>query len=184
MANISSPIVTRFGSKQLWHKHWYTDLNSHYSTILNSIKVIENLLEVYLNYGLDFTSNPLIRDYWVNSKFKGFSPLNNRWRWFRKMFYRNARVKFEYSYVIRRHSGEYFPFKLWVLRFSGWFIFLKSSFKPMKFKVRKLRRSNFRLSKIASNLKGFSKVQNFSRVKLTIYMYLKFVSRLESNYSF
>jgi len=61
-------------------------------------------------------------------------------RFFRRFFYTNDDLFIEHSYFIRNHSGEYFPFRLWIIKFSGWVIFSLQWFKPVKKRSRRTRR--------------------------------------------
>jgi len=64
MGNISSPVITRLGIKQLWYKHWYTDRLYFFRRSVSTDSLLETLLTLYLSYGLVRTKNIFKNDYW------------------------------------------------------------------------------------------------------------------------
>jgi len=127
------PVVTRLGLNQFWYKHWYNDISFH-----NSIKednLITDFISFYLNHGTLYQSNVFLHEYWYNTA--SHKSLTDDYRrqslqCFRRYFYTNTRLGIEHSYLIRYHTGEYFPMRLWLMRFGGWLFLSVHWFKPLK----------------------------------------------------
>jgi hypothetical protein len=58
--------------------------------------------------------------------------LKNLNLYFRKYYYAHSTLTIEHSYFIRLKTPEYFPLKLYVLRYMNWLITSIQWFKPMK----------------------------------------------------
>ena len=170
---------------QPWYKHWYSD--TMFSKFLNQDKIIEIFIIWYLSYGIDFKLNPLISLYWyknqLNNIYLNFYKYNMRF--FRRYFYSNDIVGVEHSYFIRNHTGEYFPLRVWLMRYSGWLILVVSWFKPKKRKIKRFIR-NIRGYK-PGGLFSFVNLQSRStnlRLKLLLFLFLKKVNKLNNYYNF
>ena len=59
---MGNPVITRLGINQFWYKHWYSDSSRQLN--LKQDDSLSLLLDLYLNYGLTFKSNPFIHEYW------------------------------------------------------------------------------------------------------------------------
>lgn len=188
MGNISSPIITRLGIKQFWYKHWYTDLQKSFARNLGIDKTVELLLTTYLSYGLVRYTNPFINNYWYKGSCKKTPniPQNLDLPWSRRFHYRSARFKFEYSYIRRSHSGEYFPLKLWLMRYKGWVILVINWFKPVKKSRRRRKTRRYRARPIPNStfIHGFSQNRNPLRLKILVHMCYKLLHKSSYQYNF
>lgn len=184
IGNMSNPVITRLGTNQFWYKHWYSDQT--YTANLHQDKSIETLLKFYLDYGLTFNSNPNVHEYWYTSKYKsirGENPKTNL-RFYRRFFYTNDNLSIEHSFFIRHFSGEYFPLRLWILKYSGWVILCVQWFKPIKKKHDPMQGARtFR--KKSSTLHEFNRPsRNLQRLKILLLLFNKQLNFKTKNYSF
>lgn len=135
MGNMGHPVVTRLGVNQFWYKHWYSDKNKQMN--LKQDDAFEQLLNLYLNYGLTFKHNPFIHEYWYkkfSKKIKIQDQELKNIKFFRRFFYTNHNLSIEHTYLVRHKTPEYFPMRHWVLKYGGWVILQVHWFKPLKTK--------------------------------------------------
>ena len=187
MGNVSSPIITRLGIKQFWYKHWYTDAGKTYSKNLRVDTAIEKLLTIYFSYGLLYARSPLIHEYWSTNQFKSIRRdyADRCEHWYRRYFYKNSRLNVEHGYVGRIRSGEYFPLKLWAMRYNGWLILIVSWFKPAKTRSKKLfKLDSNRVMLTTSAIVGLSKTKSFNRLKVLLYFFMQAVQTKSYIYRF
>ena len=180
---MSNPIITRLGVNQFWYKHWYSDKN--FSANLHQDKTFETLIKFYLDYGLTFNNNPNVHEYWYNSSFKKFRTENHRTnlRFYRRFFYTNDIMGIEHSYFIRHFSGEYFPLRLWVMKYLGWVILCVQWFKPIKKKTRRVLVR--RVRKKYSTLHEYGRPKHsLNRLKVLLIIFNKELLNLSKNYLF
>ena len=166
---MGNPVITRLGINQFWYKHWYAD--NFYSQTLQEDALLTTLVPFYLNHAAAFKTNPFLHEYWYKNTFKSMRIERHQYRNlqnFRKYSYTNTRLGIEHSYLIRYKTGEYFPMRLWVMRYSGWVFLSVSWFKPIKSKrsqtissKKKLVGSVFRARATTSNFKRLALVHQF-----------------------
>lgn len=185
LGNISSPVITRLGVNQPWYKHWYSD--TMFSKLLNQDKSIETFIIWYLSFGIDFKINPLLSSYWYlrQSKSTNLKFTTYNMRFFRRYFYSNDIVGVEHSYFIRNHTGEYFPFRVWVMRYGGWIILVVTWFKPRKRSIQRFIWNNIQYRPGGTFYLGELKsTRGSSRLKLLLFFFLKRLSRASNYYVF
>lgn len=132
---MGNPVITRLGINQFWYKHWYADKSYHKT--LKEDTLITHYLSFYLNYGAIFTSNLFLHDYWYRKLTHYFLKEKSKktnLQAFQRYYYTNDRLGIEHSYLLRDRTGEYFPMRLWVMRYGGWLFLSVSWFKPLKTK--------------------------------------------------
>jgi hypothetical protein len=174
------PVITRLGVSQFWYHHWYSDKTYFLNT--KQDRLLLELIKLYLDYGLSFQHNIFFHEYYFSPKLRkrrvNQSILNLRY--FRRFFFSNYTLGIEHSYFLRYHSGEYFPFRFWLMRHSGWIIVCFNCFKPVKIKPNK---KNF--IKRESSALGASLVlkKSTNRAKL-FYLYLRFALSKKYKYGF
>jgi len=161
---MSNPLITRLGVNQFWHKHWYAKKN--YANTLQQDKLIEKLVGLYLNYGLTTTSSPFIHEFWYRSAYRRLrvTGATDYSKFFRRFFYSNDVVGVEHSYLLRNRTGEYFPMKVWVFRYVGWFVMSIQWFKPLKGRnaSKRVRREASQVSSATRRTKFPKKLKRFS----------------------
>lgn len=176
---MGNPIITRLGTQQFWHNHWYSD--THMSANLQQDKLFENLLSLYLTYGLNIRENLFIHEYWYanNKRIKTLKlnyPKTKQSIFYRRYYYLNNVVGIEHNFLLRNTTAEYFPLKLWLFKYNNWVILNVTWFKPMKGKNK--RNYSFGSASAANVLhKPKSSYFNQKRLKLLLaFFYTKLVS--------
>jgi len=102
---------------------------------LKQDETLEKLVLFYLQYGLTFTTNPFVHEYFYKKNLKHvrvFLQNKHNIKFYRRFFYTNDNLGIEHSYLIRNKTPEYFPMRTWVLKYAGWVIFSVQWFKPLK----------------------------------------------------
>lgn len=175
------PVVTRLGLNQFWYRHWYSDLN--FKENIKQDKNFISLVKFYLNYGLTFSNNIFFNEYFFtkNLKWIRLSNVSSNNKFFRKFFFSNDLLGIEHSYFLRYKTGEYFPLRIWLLKYDNWIIINFSCFKPIKHKskLRKLNKREF--SSVNPNFYNKFSVINFIRYKI-LFIFSK--KKLIFNYNF
>lgn len=132
---MGNPSITRLGVQQFWYNHWYSD--KFFSKNLQQDKLFENLIHLYLTYGLNLKENIFLHEYWYNhnktikSKRLNYSYSTNK-IFYRRYFYSNKIVGIEHNFLLRNNSSEFFPLKLWLFKYNNWIICNLNWFKPIK----------------------------------------------------
>lgn len=126
------PVLTRIGLNQFWYKNWYSDVN--FKSNFKQDKIFTKLLKFYLNYGLMFTNNIFFNEYFFNKNLKSvrLGNLISNKKFFRRFFFSNDILNIEHSYFMRYKTGEYFPFRVWIIKYSNWIVLNFSCYKPVK----------------------------------------------------
>jgi hypothetical protein len=132
---MGNPTITRLGVQQFWHKHWYSDTKT--SLNLQQDRLFENLLNLYLRYGLSLPNNLFVHEYWYgnNSRIKLTRQNYNQSKhniFYRRYYYLNNVVGIEHNFLLRNATPEYFPLKLWLFKYNNWVVLNVTWFKPMK----------------------------------------------------
>ena len=132
---MGNPVITRLGTQQFWHNHWYSDKSV--SLNLQQDKLFSNLIHLYLTYGLNIRENLFIHEYWYanNSRIKNLKSNYHKTMhniFYRRYYYLNNVVGIEHSFLLRNTTAEYFPLKLWLFKFNNWIILNVTWFKPLK----------------------------------------------------
>lgn len=166
------PVITRLGLNQFWYRHWYSD--TKFKENLKQDEIFVTLIKFYLNYGLTFSNNIFFNEYFFNVKLKNLRLANiiSNNKFFRKFYFTNNLLGIEHSYFIRYKTGEYFPLKIWIIKYSKWIIINFTCFKPVKKKKKKLKSMSKEFSSVNPNFSSFSKSSNFVRYKI-LFIYLK-----------
>jgi hypothetical protein len=90
-------------------------------------------------------------------------------------------LEIEHTYFLRKKTGEFFPLRLWLMRYSNWVIVMFSCFKPIKLK--KLNKKKY-LKQETHALNPYLRVGvSAQRIKL-LYLFLKVSFFKKYNYGF
>lgn len=171
---MGNPVSTRLGIRQFWYRHWYTD--STRTLNLKQDEAFEELISIYLQYGITIKTNPLVHEYWYRRQLKNIrvtaqTKINSQY--YRRFFYTNDVLSIEHSYLIRNKTAEYFPMRTWILRYGGWLVFSVQWFKPLKIKTKKKiprsRSSNY----VGAVVKSTPATSLTKRVKLLLLLSIK-----------
>lgn len=136
---MGNPVITRLGKTQMWYKNWYT--NFYLPKTLKTVHSFQKLIQNYFSYGILLNNNLFIHSFFYKTNLlnnnqyikdinmsKGFK---NR-LYFRKYYFFHKILSIEHSYFIRLSTPEYFPLKLYLIRFKGWVVVSVQWFKPLK----------------------------------------------------
>jgi len=131
---MGNPNITRLGKIQMWYKNHYSDFS--YVSNFKKLRTFEQLLNTYFNYGLLFQSNTLLAHFWYKNPFLK-SSINQSLPtkttlYFRKYYYAHKTLSIEHSYFLRLKTREFFPLRLYVLKYNNWVIISVQWFKPLK----------------------------------------------------
>ena len=134
MGNVSNPSINRWGLNTLWHRFWFKDWG--YASTVNQDRNINSLVETYLLHGLDIPRYFFFNPYWYNEKVSVIKrPLYFRW-----IMAKNKTLGFRTMYRLRTQTTDFYPMKIWILRYSRWLIINFYWFQPNKYKRRKVQK--------------------------------------------
>lgn len=137
--------------------------------------ILKKILKFFLNYGLSFQKNIFHNFFW----YKNIKTTNIKF--FRKYYYSNDLLNIEHSFSLRLGSGEYFPLKLWILKYNNWLVLSYLWFKPVKYKNfnKTLLSKNF----MRNSLNDLCLYKNL-RIKYLYYFFLKKINKTPNKYLF
>lgn len=184
IGNMGYPVITRLGISQFWYKHWYSD-TSYYQNSKQD-KIFIELMKIYLNYGLTYNNNIFFNEYFFTKSKRKIRTnfLNeNSSKFYRRYFYQNLTVGIEHSYLLRNRTGEYFPLRLWLLKYNTWIILCFNCFKPIKKKKTKPKAVLREVHSLNPDLSYNKRLINFNRIKL-VFLYIKKCVVKKVNYCF
>lgn len=175
------PVITRLGISQFWYNHWYSDTNFFFNS--KQDKNLLTLFKVYINYGVSIPTNLFLHEYFFNKKYKNIrkSSYFKNWKFFRKVFFSCESLEIEHTYFTRKKNSEFFPMRLWLIRYSKWLILSFSCFRPIKSKYNKAR--HLMKKETHSISPSFTSSANLKRIKF-IYLYLKRLFTYNYRYNF
>ena len=181
---MSYPVVTRLGVNQFWYRHWYTD--TLYNQSCHQDLIFEKFVMLYVDYGTNFNQSMFIHEYWYTKPSKAIrlSPLKTYMKYYRKYYYSNTTLGIEHSFLIRNHSGEYFPMRCWILKYNNWIIISLKFFKPLKLKYTTDKSTSLKtsLSSVATSFKYDN--SHKLRLKLFYSYFFKRLSNISNDYTF
>jgi hypothetical protein len=130
----------------MWQRLWYN--NNNFSTILKKTQTFESLIKVFFTYGLFINSNIFLQNFWYKTiTAKKFSLSLNSPLYFRKYFYSHKTLAIDHSYYIRQKTPEFFPMRLYILRYNNWLVTSIQWFKPLKSTESKFFKKNYNVGK-------------------------------------
>lgn len=177
---MSNPVINRLGINQFWHKHWYSD--SLYAENLHQDNTFTSLIQLYLNYGLTYSTNFFFHEYFYKNNLKAKRLIkNNKISSCRRFFYTNTALDIDHSYLLKNKTEEYFPMRLWLLKYMNWVIFSVQWFKPIK-KKNNLKSNS--LSYINSIHETGKPRHNLTRLKFIILLLSKHYKTSIKEYCF
>lgn len=143
MGNMSNPSVNRWGLNTFWYKFWYSDKN--YALNRAQDDIFTKLVHTYLFYGLHFFKNIFWNSYWFYTN----RPKLTTNRYFRWIPARQTPFGISPGYHVRadiRSSYDIYPMKIWILRYSRWFIFNFYWFQPFKANEQRAAKAKIRIA--------------------------------------
>lgn len=178
------PTVTRLGVNQFWYRHWCSDKN--YKSNLFNDKLFIDLVKLYINYGLTFYNNTFLHEYFFNKNYKKTRIKNSisNLKFYRKFFFSNTNLGIEHSYLLRNKTGEYFPLKMWIIKYAKWVIICFNCFKPIKKKSNRKNLIKKELYSISRSLTYFDKNEVIKKRFKILFLYVKSNLLNQSYYCF
>ena len=134
---MSNPCINRWGLNTFWHHYWYSD--SHYALNLQQDKLILELLQTYLSYGSDFSTNIFRNNYWYKTGVaSAATDLRTYYRW---ITISNETLQSVNTYRLRKEGDEIFQTRINVLKFNSWLVVNLYWFQPDKNKKKRAART-------------------------------------------
>jgi len=136
---MGNPNITRLGKTQIWYKKYYSNLS--YSNMIKKCHILEKLLNIFFKYGIYTRNNLFVSNFWYkNTRFtsntKNFMS-NTMLLYFRKYYYAHQTLTIEHSYFLRLKTPEFFPLRLYILKYNNWLVASVQWLKPLKSHVQK-----------------------------------------------
>lgn len=184
MGNMGYPVVTRLGINQFWYKNWYSDTS--YMLNFKQDLIFQDLLKLYIDYGLTFTNNIFFNNYFFMSSRKNVKKENfflKNLKHYRRFFFSNEILGIEHSYFLRYKTGEYFPMRLWLMRYSNWIIIFFNCFKPIKKKPQKNNFVKKEVHAVSPDL-AFKNNKHYLKRFTLMYLFLNKTIKKSIHYNF
>lgn len=126
------PTITRLGKTQFWYKNWSN--TKLYSKNLKIFNTFENLTKLYFDYGLAFKTKIFNHYFWYTKTNNALTTPNYvKYRsYFRKYFYSHKTLTIDHSYYLRLRTPEYFPLRVYALKYKNWLLISLKWLKPLK----------------------------------------------------
>lgn len=123
---MSNPSINRWGMNVFWHHFWYSD--THYSQNAEQDKLMTELVNTYLYFGLATPFNFFMNPYWFFKK----SPPYNALRYYRFVRVLGRALRTLTTYRLRVQTDCIFPMRIWILKFQKWIVLTFYWFQPWK----------------------------------------------------
>ncbi len=134
---MSNPSINRWGINTFWYSFWYSD--NRYSENLKQDSLFIKLLNVYLYYGVNISSNIFANLYWYSKQFT-FLQLPS---YSRQLTFKNPLLQTQSSYSLRHKTDSIYPMKLWLLKYNNWLVINLYWFQPFKKKHKQSKNKTF-----------------------------------------
>ena len=182
MGNMSNPSINRWGLNLFWYKHWFTDKNYHLS--VQHDLAINKLVYTFLNFGILFPVNIFLNKYWL-SKSKNINYYNeHNTKYYRVMSFKNL-ITLETSYYNQRIKIEnVYQSKIWILKFQHWVMINFYCFNPIKKRDLASRKKIKHGNSDIFLTKSEYRFENYKRMKLVFFYFVKKISRSNFYYKF
>ena len=186
MGNMGYPVITRLGLNQFWYRHWYSNCNKSYFNNLKQDLIFTHFFKMYVNYGCTFPNSILFHEFFFNKKSKLIrnNIILKNLKYYRRFYFSNYNLGIEHSYFLRYKTGEFFPLRLWVIKYSGWLLLCFNCFKPVKKKFKNIRNTKSELYSLSPNLGYSSRISKYNRFKLIFLFYKQKLFKETLNYVF
>lgn len=156
---MSNPCINRWGLNSLWHHYWFSD-SKYYLNLQHDTAVLE-LLQVYLNYGSDFTTKMLWNPFWYKTSAR--PALRNLFLYYRWLPVYNDILLATTNYQFRLNSEERFNTRINVLKFNSWYVVNLYWFQPDKKRKHRLKLAKLKSSTTVQTF-DFRSTSNVSKL--------------------
>ena len=126
MGNMSNPSINRWGINTFWYSFWYSD--TRYSENLKQDSLFIKLLNIYLYFGVNVSSNIFSNLYWYSKQ----SALLQFPLYSRQFVVKNPLLQTQSSYSLRQKTESIYPMKLLLLKYNNWVVINLYWFQPLK----------------------------------------------------
>ena len=123
---MSNPCINRWGLNTFWHHFWYTDFD--YASGHKQDYAFSTLVTLFIFHGIGLTSNVFANTYWYSHAYSSLC-IQTYHRHVTRKRNKYGEIK---SYDLRKEADAIFPMKLWILKYSHWFIINQYWFRPLK----------------------------------------------------
>jgi hypothetical protein len=123
---MSNPCINRWGLNTFWHHFWYTDFD--YASGHKQDYAFSTLVTLFIFHGVGVTVNVFANTYWYSHAYASLTIPHYR------RFITRKSIKYDklLSFDLRKEADAVFPMKLWILKYSHWFIINQYWFRPLK----------------------------------------------------
>ena len=180
------PVITRLGLNQFWYRHWCTNSNKNYLQNFKQDIVFTQLFKMYVYYGFTFPNTLFFHEFFYNAKSKSIrrAIILKNLKYYRRFYFSNDNLGIEHSYFLRYKTGEFFPLRLWVIKYSNWILLCFNCFKPIKKKSKGKNIMKAEFYALTPNLKFETELLKYRRFKLIFLFLKKFVFSKTTRYIF
>ena len=127
---MSNPSINRWGTSQIWYNFWYSDVS--YSRLVSQDRIFTELVNVYIEYGLNSTRSFFTNWYWFSHSKPELKSYYNTYFW----RYMSHKIQLgKKNHLMRYKLDDVFNMRTWVLRYSDWIIINLYWFRPHKKKI-------------------------------------------------
>jgi len=165
---MSNPCISRWGLNTFWHNFWFNDYN--YSYNYNQDKLISQIINIFLFYGVNLTYNIFANRYWYSKNFNQLR-IKTYQRWVIRKPNQFGEVM---KYSLRQEADSIFLMKLWILKYGNWFVINQYWFQPLKKKKTYSKRENpnhldnLNIANISTFKLNFSRIKSLLNTNLTM----------------
>ena len=129
LGNMSNPVVNRWGSNSIWYHFWYSD--SIYAKQVSQDRILTQLLEIYLTYGLESHHLHFSNEYWYR-KIGTSYPVDS---YYRVVIITKEEVHMVTRHRFRKQANDVYKMRVWVLRYGKWWVINMYWFQPYKKRI-------------------------------------------------
>ena len=186
LGNMGYPVITRLGLNQFWYRHWCANSNKNYFQNFKQDIIFTRLFKMYIYYGFTFPTPLFFHEFFYSKHSKAIRKyiVTKNLKYYRRFYFSNYNLGIEHSYFLRYKTGEFFPLRLWVIKYSNWILLCFNCFKPIKkkFKGKNIMKAEFYA--LTPNLKYNLHSLKYKRFKLIFLFLKKFFFSKSLNYMF
>jgi hypothetical protein len=128
MGNMSSPSVNRWGLNLFWYRFSFNDKNFYQN--FHKDDIADNLIYLFLNYGVLHPKNLFFHKYWFKKSNKIFFNEHST-KYYRVVNFKNKLLNINSFYYTRIKLKNIYFSKIWILKYHSWVIINFYAFQPI-----------------------------------------------------
>jgi hypothetical protein len=125
---MSSPSINRWGLNLFWYRFSFNDKN--FSQNFHKDDAADNLIYLFLNYGVLHPQNLFFSKYWFKKTNKIFFNEHTT-KYYRVVNFKNLLLNINSFYYTRIKLKNIYFSKIWILKYQSWIIINFYSFQPI-----------------------------------------------------